>query len=135
MLRTFINNIGKIEFIPYIPTVNNVLVPPKNTNSIIFNSPIVNSPIQNLPVIYTNNNVVNINDNLDLRKQTTAYFYNKLKNSWLSNSYIKLQKYLKNVDGKIEFIKNINDFDKNIKTDYLKIDFIIDNIFGKHQLL
>ena len=68
------------------------------------------------------------------------YFFHKYSTIWLPFSYIKLQKYLISVDSNINFIKNINDYNKEISIEQKiipseKIDFIIDNIFGKHELL
>ena len=50
-------------------------------------------------------------------------------------SFTKLQKYLKNTNGEITFIKTIDDYEKKIVNDDAKVEFILENIFSKHELL
>jgi hypothetical protein len=87
------------------------------------------------PIATTYNSYVDVNNDPQLRKRMVDYFYHKFKQSWLPFSYIKIQKFLTNKDGKIELIKNVDEYEKNTGNDDNKIDFIIKNIFGKHQIV
>jgi len=149
MLRTFIDKNGSIQFIqpntfntnqmynilnyPNYPNYSNLLVNKDDTdNDFVYSF--------QKPIIYTNNisNISNVNNDPELRKKVVRYFYDKYANTWLPFSFMKLQKYLISTENNIEFIKNINDYNKELSNNTIsseKIDFIIKNVFGKHELL
>ena len=150
MYRTFVDLYGNIQYIPITNDYNmyyNNIIPDPYSNSSIFiqkNPEIIYSDSESLinsitiipkPMYYSSNTIYDVNNDPDLRRRITTYFYNKFKDTWLPFSFIKLQKYLKNENGKIEFIKNMSDYDSKIENDDLKIDFILDNIFGKHEIV
>jgi len=89
------------------------------------------------PIFYTNSNLYNVNNDPELRRKVVSYFFEKYSKTWLPFSFSKLQRYLVSSTNGIEFIKNINDYDKEISNNISaeKIDFIIENVFGKHELL
>ena len=137
MLRTFIDLNGNIQ---YIPNTSDY------TNSIYANSFYTNNLIQNnlldpisyyapRPIFYTNSSIVDVNDDPDLRKKICRNIYDKYVNVWLPFSFTKLQKYLINTDGDINFIKNMKEYEQEEKIDDLKIDFILNNVFGKHEVV
>jgi hypothetical protein len=157
MFRTFINSNGNIEYIPINsftqnnitinPYYQNIIPEPIYTNDPYSNSSlIINTESDNYsfsaypkPISY-NSSSYDVNNDPELRKKVVRYFFDKYSTTWLPFSFIKLQKYLVSSNDNIEFIKNINDYNKEtiiekniIPSD--KIDFIIDNIFGKHELL
>ena len=163
MFRTFINQNGNIEYIPINSFSQNTILQPASINPYynpIIQQPIyVNDPYANSSLIITtseddndytfsayakpifyNPTSYDVNNDPELRKRVVRYFFDKYSTTWLPFSFIKLQKYLVSSNGNIEFIKNINDYNKEtiiekniIPSD--KIDFIIDNIFGKHEIL
>ena len=151
MLRTFVDINGNIQYVPYNAYTNNV-------NNIYFNDPYSNSSLiispsysdddksndkSNLigynvlprPIFYTNSLVSDVNNDPELRKKVVRYFFEKFATVWLPFTFTKLQKYLKNTNGEITFIKTIDDYEKEIVNDDKKVDFILENIFSKHELL
>ena len=159
MLRTFLDIYGNIQYVPftsgYINYNNitdlyysNIIQDPYSNSSLIIkkNPDIIyttesESPSNIITVIprqtyYKTNPTLDVNNDPDLRKRISSYMYNKFKNIWLPFSFIKLQKYLKNENGKIIFIKNMSEYDNNkTENDDLKIEFILDNVFGKHEVV
>ena len=152
MIRTIINPNGNIEYLPNIsnqslvlnrmPFLTPIIDPYSNSSIIITPDPESETDSYTIfprsiyqPSLYNPRSILDVNNDPELRRRITKYFYEKYKNIWLPFSFIKLQKYLKNEEGKINFIKNINEYDAKIVNDDLKIDFILDNILGKHELL
>jgi len=149
MLRTFVDIYGNIQYVPFSAfsnQTNSVLQP------IIYNDPYANSSLVvspdysddnsitgynvfQRPIFYTNPIKSDVNNDPELRKKIVRFFYEKFANIWLSQSFIKLQKYLKDSNGEITFIKTIDDYDKEIVNDDKKVEFILENIFSKHELL
>lgn len=149
MLRTFVDLNGNIQYLPINSDFNiyySTMIPDPYPNSSIIikkNPDIIysdsDSPIKTVTIIprtnyYTSNSIYDVNNDPELRRITT-YMFNKFKDTWLPFSFIKLQKYLKNENGKIEFIKNMSEYDNKVENDDLKIDFILDNVFGKHEMV
>lgn len=159
MLRTYLDINGNVQYAPFSSgylnynIINDIYYPsiiqdPYSNSSIIVkkNPDIIyttesESPLNIITVIprttyLSSNTTLDVNNDPDLRKRISSTIYDKYKNVWLPFSFIKLQKYLKNENGKIDFIKNMSDYDNN-KTDNddLKIDFILDNVFGKHEVV
>ena len=150
MFRTFVDLNGNIQYFPLTTDLNiyyNNIIPDPYSNSSIFikkNPDIIysesDSPLNSITIIpkqtyYASNTIYDVNNDPDLRRRITTYFYNKYIDNWLPFSFIKLQKYLKNENGKIDFIKNMSEYDNKVDNDDLKIDFILDNIFGKHEIV
>jgi hypothetical protein len=149
MLRTFIDPNGNVQYI------NSSLL---NTNQLNMFDPFSNSSLfftQNnqdnednkddyntflafpRPIFYTNSNSYNVNNDPELRRRIVRYFFEKYSTTWLPFSFSKLQRYLVSSTNGIEFIKNINEYDNEITSNISseKIDFIIKNVFGKHEIL
>lgn len=152
MLRTFIDPNGNVQYI------NSSLL---NTNQLNMFDPFSNSSLfftQNnqdnednkddqdnynsflafpRPIFYTNSNSYNVNNDPELRRRIVRYFFEKYSTTWLPFSFSKLQRYLVSSTNGIEFIKNINEYDNEITNNISsgKIDFIIKNVFGKHEIL
>ena len=91
------------------------------------------------PVFY-NPTSYDVNNDPELRKKVVKHFFHVYSTTWLPFSFTKLQKYLTLSNGNISFIKNINEYNKETTVEKNvvpadKLDFIIDNVFGKHELL
>jgi hypothetical protein len=91
------------------------------------------------PIFY-NSTSYDVNNDPELRKKVVKYFFHVYSTNWLPFSFVKLQKYFNSSNGNISFIKNINEYNKESSVEQSvipsdKLDFIIDNIFGKHELL
>jgi hypothetical protein len=153
MLRTFIDPNGNIQYISpnmfnqNVPMVQPLLYndPYSNSSLIITSDTNENNTINSFsafprPIYYNNSTYTDVNNDPELRKKVVRYFYEKYSTTWLPFSFTKLQKYLVSSNGTVSFISNINDYDKESKNENKnvpsdKIDFIIDNVFGKHELL
>ena len=161
MLRTFIDPNGNIQFIPNIQ-LSQIKPVISTMNPYFYNDPYSNSSliIQKLnnnnnnndddnnndnnsdsfmfyqrPIFYSDQSKLDVNNDPELRRRMVRFIYDKFKNSWLSYSFLKLQKYLTNNGTSIDFVKNINDYDKESTNDDKKVDFILENVFGKHEVL
>jgi hypothetical protein len=156
MLRTFIDPNGNLQYVPPNLFTQNQIAP--IIQPFLYNDPYSNSSLiitsdtnsQNdsynsfsafpRPIFYNNSTSYDVNNDPELRKRTVRYFFEKYSTVWLPFSFTKLQKYLVSSNNTVNFISNINEYDKesvnenkNIPSD--KIEFIIDNVFGKHELL
>ncbi len=149
MLRTFVDIHGNIQYVPfssYSSQTSGILQP------VIVNDPYANSSLvitpdysddnsitgYNVfprPIFYTNSITSDVNNDPELRKKVVRFFYEKFANIWLSQSYIKLQKYLKVSNGEVTFIKSASDYDKEFVNNDKKVEFILENIFSKHELV
>lgn len=149
MLRTFVDIYGNIQYVPFSPYSNqpNGILQPVVYNDPYANSSLVISPdysddnsvigynVLPRPIFYTNPIKSDVNNDPELRKKIVKFFYEKFANIWLSQSWIKLQRYLKVSNGEVTFIKSVSDYDKELINDEKKIEFILENIFSKHELL
>jgi hypothetical protein len=165
MFRTFIDQNGNIQYIPINSFSQNTILQPASINPYynpIIQQPIyVNDPYANSSLIITtseddnendyafsayakpifyNPTSYDVNNDPELRKKVVKYFFHVYSTNWLPFSFIKFQKYLNSSNGNISFIKNINEYNKESSVEQSvipseKLDFIIDNIFGKHELL
>ena len=151
MLRSFVDINGNIQYLPfgaYANQINSVFQPvyvnDPYANSSLIVTPTYSDDKDNItgynvfprPIFYTNSNTYSdVNNDPELRKRVVRYFFEKFSTVWLPYSYLKLQKYLKNTNGEISFIKTIGDYDKEVVNDDAKIEFILENVFSKHELL
>jgi len=151
MLRSFVDINGNIQYVPFGAYSNqiNSVFQPIYVNDPYANSSLVVTPtysdeekpsitgynVYPRPIFYTNSNYSDINNDPELRKRVVRYFFEKFSTVWLPYSYTKLQKYLKNTNGEISFIKTIGEYDKEIINDNAKVEFILENILSKHELL
>ena len=155
MLRSFIDQNGNIQYFPNynldIPTTTLNYVP---LSPFGLPQPFLNPMYTPTKEIYTpsytlyprpdvfpigfvssSRNISDVNNDPELRKKITKYIYEKYKTVWLPFSFIKLQRYLINKDDVITVIKNINEYEQTTSNDNTKINYILDTIFGKHELL
>jgi len=150
MLRTFVDIYGNIQYVPFsaYPNQTNTILQPVLYNDPYANSSLVISPeysndnsvingynVFQRPIFYTNPVRSDVNNDPDLRKKVVRFFFEKFANIWLSQSFIKLQRYLKVSNGEVTFIKTTGDYDKELVNDDKKVEFILENIFSKHELL
>lgn len=165
MFRTFIDQNGNIQYIPINSFSQNTLLQPTSINPyynptiqqpIYINDPYANSSLiittseddndndytfsaYAKPIFY-NPTSYDVNNDPELRKKVVKHFFHVYSTNWLPFSFTKLQKYLSSSNGNINFIKNINEYNKETTIEQSvmpseKLDFIIDNVFGKHELL
>ncbi len=163
MLRTFVDIYGNIQYVPFnaYPNQTNTLLQPIIYNDPYANSSLIVSPdysddnsiigmsipsglqpsvlngynVFQRPIFYTNPIKSDVNNDPELRKKIVRFFFEKFANIWLPQSYIKLQRYLKVSNGQVTFIKTVSDYDKELVNDDKKVEFILENIFSKHELL
>lgn len=154
MIRTFVDINGNIQYFqtnPLTPQLNNIFQPvfyddPYANSSLIITptysdeetdgkKKIIGYDVLPRPIFYTNTVTSDVNNDPELRKKIVRFFYDKFCTVWLPYSFTKLQKYLKNENGKISFIKTASDYEQKIVNDDKKIDFIIENIFTKHEMV
>ena len=137
MIRTFMTDKG-LEFV-YDHTTSHYPFTNMTTSVLKDNkvdAVIVSNPITPLPstVIRTNPSVTDVNDDPELRKRMTKYFFHKFKNDWLYQSFIDLQKYLEVKDGHVQFVKSIDEYKKD-ETSEDKIRFIHEEVFTRSEML
>lgn len=107
-------------------------------NPIYASNPLPYGPvlIEPRPIFKTKSYDYTINNDPNLQKTVTGYFFRKLSDSWMHELFADLQRYL-DVDssGEIKFVKNIDEFKKidNKHADQ-KIKFIIEEVFTKHDM-
>ena len=163
MFRTFIDQNGNIQYIPINSFSQNIPLQPASINPYynpIIQQPIyVNDPYANSSLIITTSEDENdyafsayskpifynptsydVNNDPELRKKVVKFFFHVYSTNWLPFSFTKLQKYLSSSNGNVNFIKNINEYNKETTIEQSvipsdKLDFIIDDVFGKHELL
>jgi len=149
MLHSFIDFNGNLVLMLYNNIIdtkiytNNAVVYKTVDNSIIitssepyYNTDIYNYKLYSLPIVSSYNNFFNVNNDPELRKKVVKYFYKKYKEIWMPFSYEKIFKYFTKENDKITFVKSRDDYIKNdIKDKSEKKNFILKNIFGKHEML
>jgi protoporphyrinogen oxidase len=150
MFNTFIDSNGNVQYIPTVNTYSQLPIINPMINQMI--NPIINPIInpfyisdndsEKSPLSYTSGPLIlntksnlDVNDDPELRIRVTNYFYNKYHNIWLPFSFVKLQKYLINDNDEIKFIKNIDEFEQKKENNDDKVEYIIKNIFGKHEMV
>ena len=88
------------------------------------------------------NNVVeyeNLNNDPDLIRKVTKYFFEKTMNSWLYSDFEDLLTYLVVKGDKVRVISNKKELennkrDTNMKTLEMKVNFIADNVMTKYDM-
>lgn len=78
------------------------------------------------------NNVVN--DDPNLRKQITEYFYNKIVKSWSLYHYKNLLDLIVIENNKPTLIKNLNNIDKNVNNNEEKNKYLLSKYLTKKIL-
>ena len=146
MFNTFIDSNGNVQYIPTVntysqfpminpminPIINSMINPYYNTNNDSEKSPI---SYTSGPLILNTKSDIDVNDDPELRIRVTNYFYNKFRDIWLPFSFVKLQKFLINDKDEIKFIKNIDEYEQKKENNNDKVEYIIKNIFGKHEMV
>jgi len=88
------------------------------------------------------NNVVqyeNLNNDPDLIRKVTKYFFEKTMNSWLYSDFEDLLTYLVIKGDKVRVVSNKKELennkrDNNMKTLEMKVNFIADNVMTKYDM-
>jgi len=88
------------------------------------------------------NNVVqyeNLNNDPDLIRKVTKYFFEKTMNSWLYSDFEDLLTYLVIKGDKVRVVSNKKELennkrDSNMKTLEMKVNFIADNVMTKYDM-
>jgi len=151
MLRSFVDINGNIQYVPFAAYSNqmNSVFQPIYVNDPYSNSSLIVTPtysdeqkpnitgynVYQRPIFYTNPTYSDVNNDPELRKKVVRYLFKKFETAWLPYTFIKLQKYLKNTNGEISFIKTFGEYDKEIINDNAKVEFIIENILTKREFL
>jgi hypothetical protein len=135
MIRSFIVG-DKLEFIQdhatsFYPYADNSIIV-QHDNGLVTSSTTLVPP---RAVFRTNPTISDVNDDPELRKRMTKYFFHKFKNDWLYQSLTELQKYLEIKDGQVQFVKSIDSYSKTNESSDQKIKFIHEEVFTKHEML
>ena len=88
------------------------------------------------------NNVVqyeNLNNDPDLIRKVTKYFFEKTMNSWLYSDFEDLLTYLLIKGNKVSVVSNKKELennkrDSNMKSIEMKVNFIADNVMTKYDM-
>merc|ERR1711871_127832 len=88
------------------------------------------------------NNVVqyeNLNNDPDLIRKVTKYFFEKTMNSWLYSDFEDLLTYLVVKGNKVSVVSNKKELennkrDSNMKSIEMKVNFIADNVMTKYDM-
>ena len=75
-----------------------------------------------------------VNTDPRLRKRTTEYFYDELKDNWLVNDFRDLYKYMVVENGMVRYIKPTEDIDTSTDSYEIKARFIISTIFERMDM-
>lgn len=151
MNRTFIDINGNIQ---YLPDYNNlqdiynlyynksIFIQPAQVVRPVIISSDYNLPIftdyklYSLPVISSYRSYFDVNNDPELRQKVYKYFYEEYKHMWLIYSFTKLVQFFNNVDDKITLVNSLDEYKNNkCEKDAKKYNFILKNIFGKHEML
>jgi hypothetical protein len=130
-MRTFINpETGSLEFaqdygIDYFPLAT-------TSASVLIADSSLTLP---RPIFRTTPSYQSVNNDPELRKKMTKYFFQKLQDDWLYASFGDVAKYLTVVDNKVTFSKSLSEMGKNGEMTIEKVKFIVDEVFTKHDLL
>lgn len=141
MLRTILTPDGiqfidpsKFPFLDLFPSFTNPLVKvslveedkPKNEVWLPFESVIPK------PLFYSKPRFdYDVNEDPELRKRTTKYFYDELKDEWLVNDFRDLYKYLVVDNGTVRYIDSMENIDISTDNYEAKARFIIATIFER----
>ena len=94
-----------------------------------------------VPIVYNTAPIEypNLNNDPDLIKKTTKYFFEKTMNSWLYSDFEDLLMYLVADKNKVRLVKNgkeldNNKRDSNMKALDMKIEFIAENVMTKYDM-
>lgn len=94
-----------------------------------------------VPVIYNTAPIEypNLNNDPDLIKKTTKYFFEKTMNSWLYSDFEDLLMYLIVEKSKVRLVRNGKELDNNkrdtnMKSLDMKIEFIAENVMTKYDM-
>jgi hypothetical protein len=88
--------------------------------------------------LYPTNVYPDVNSDKHLRKQTTEYFTNKIRNTWLKYNYLEIYDFVK-VDGQtVTLISNMSELENNRKSvqtsPNLKHDYIVRNYLRRSDI-
>ena len=94
-----------------------------------------------VPIVYNTAPIEypNLNNDPDLIKKTTKYFFEKTMNSWLYSDFEDLLMYLIADKNKVRLVKNGKELDNNkrdtnMKALDMKIEFIAENVMTKYDM-
>lgn len=130
MLRTFMSD-GKLQFVYDVNTSYNPIFSTyvNSNNDLIIADPMLTAP---RPIFRTDPTIPDVNNDPDLRKRMTKYFYDKYKSDWVYGSFSDLYKYLVVSNGEVKLGKSD---DKDDKNDNIKAEFLVKEIFSKYDML
>lgn len=133
MIRTALNtSTGKIEFVrdnyvDYLPLVNTSM----GTNNVFIDD----MNLMPRTIIRTNPSYQTVNNDPELRKKVVKYFFTRLSEDWLFGAFNDVNKYLTVKDGKVDIVKSLKDVGKSGDMTDLKVEFVLEEVFTKHDLL
>ena len=97
------------------------------------------SPVAPVAPMYNNVEYLNVNNDPDLIKSVTKYFYEKTMNTWLYSDFEEVLDYLKIKGDKISVVKNKKELENNTKDKSMKdiekkIEFITNHVMTKYDM-
>lgn len=97
-------------------------------------SPLVQRPMYYDQSTYLSNSLYEpdgVNNDKDLHRSVSKYFYEKFKTKWMREYYNDLFKYFKIGDSGVEFIRSLDQIDTDTKNNDIKAEYITRTIFSK----
>jgi hypothetical protein len=137
MIRTYITHDGELKFVQdlnvdYSPMIHTVMNSNNNVNGLLITDPSYLAP---RPIFRTKNSFEGVNNDPELRKRVTSYFFDKFKDDWIYSSFKDLGKYFDVSNGEIMFVKNLKEYSKDMEMTKSKARFLTEEIFTKHNIL
>jgi len=122
--------------------VSNILSPVSNILSptiTLSDSNIALSMSYNQPMIANEVQYLNINNDPDLIRKVSKYFFEKTMNSWMYSDFEDLLMYLVVKNDKVQVISNKKELDNNkkdndMKSIEMKVNYIADNVMTKYDM-
>lgn len=125
---------------PVISTITSPVITPVSKISVGPYSTTITTTNVLTPPLYTYEIDTGLNDNYLAQKQMVDHMLYLVLDKWLFKDLCHVLKYLKVVNGRVEYISNLDDYDKNkicsdsVEDVNLKADFIEEHILGKDEM-
>jgi hypothetical protein len=145
-MTTSIVGINPLIYSQQYPLSNILSYPAISNHNVFSTSGISNIPTTSITLSNTIMpsilpNVVsyqNVNNDRNLRKQVTDYFFDKLLKNWLKYQFLELYQLVNINNGIVSLIKDISEVNTNTKTDpaenSIKYNFLIENYMRKKDI-
>ena len=121
---------------PISPVIQITKKDPSNGENYTVTTSLISPPIvpMNSQVQY-----LNVNNDPDLIRKVTKYFFEKTMNAWMYSDFEDLLSYLVVKNGKVSVVSNKKELENNkkdtdMKSIELKVNFITDHVMTKYDM-